>query len=268
MTTATMTTSRWYSRTPLAALGKLTIAALVGMALAVTYAVFKIFGGSLNPMTITLIATPLVVAALIITGWRWTPVLAALLGGALIVLLSGFFMFLIGQPSEPAFAPVLVLMVLVGVSIVAGVGATLQNYRHPLGERRMPRGLPATLLRIAALVTGVILVAQVPQPSTAAGVSSDLLATMPVLQTANFEFMQKELHVKAGETVAIRLDNEDQETHLFEVDAFNIHAPVLPGKEGLALFTPTKVGTYTFYCAPHYDKETGEGMKGTLIVDS
>ena len=34
----------------------------------------------------------------------------------------------------------------------------------------------------------------------------------------------------------------------------------------LALFTPTKPGTYTFYCSLHYDKATGEGMQGTLIV--
>ena len=88
-----------------------------------------------------------------------------------------------------------------------------------------------------------------------------------MVQTANFEFAQKELRVKAGETVALRLDNKDRETHLFEVDEFTIHAPVLPGEEGLALFKVTQPGTYTFYCAPHYNKEAGEGMKGTLIVE-
>jgi plastocyanin len=90
---------------------------------------------------------------------------------------------------------------------------------------------------------------------------------MPVLKTENFAFAQTELKVKAGETVALRLENSDGETHFFDVDEFNIHAPVLPGEEGLALFKPTQAGTYTFYCAPHYDKATGEGMKGTLIVE-
>ncbi len=51
------------------------------------------------------------------------------------------------------------------------------------------------------------------------------------------------------------------------MDELNVHAPVLAGEEGLVLFKPTEAATYTFYCAPHYDKETGEGMKGTLIVE-
>ncbi len=39
------------------------------------------------------------------------------------------------------------------------------------------------------------------------------------------------------------------------------------GKQGVALFKPTTPGTYTFYCSPHSDKTTGEGMVGKLIVE-
>ncbi|HWQ13566.1 MAG TPA: plastocyanin/azurin family copper-binding protein [Roseiflexaceae bacterium] len=39
------------------------------------------------------------------------------------------------------------------------------------------------------------------------------------------------------------------------------------GQDSLALFVAGQPGTYTFYCAPHYDKATGEGMHGTLIVE-
>jgi plastocyanin len=39
------------------------------------------------------------------------------------------------------------------------------------------------------------------------------------------------------------------------------------GQSSLALFRPTAPGTYTFYCMPHFDKTTGEGMRGTLIVE-
>ncbi len=72
---------------------------------------------------------------------------------------------------------------------------------------------------------------------------------------------------KAGETVALRLENGDSEGHSFDIDQFSVHTPMPSGKTSLALFKPTQPGTYTFYCTPHYNKETGEGMKGTLIVE-
>ena len=40
-----------------------------------------------------------------------------------------------------------------------------------------------------------------------------------------------------------------------------------PGEASLTLFKPTQPGSYIFYCTPHYNKATGEGMKGTLIVE-
>jgi plastocyanin len=263
--TATMTT-RWYGRKPLAAWGKLAIAALVGIAAAVAYIMFVVLGIT-DPMGIAFIGIPLVAALLIATGWRWTPVLAAVVGGLFLQLIGPGFAHFAKLPSEPIFSPMLIVMVLSVLGGVAGISATVQNYRRPLLDRRMPRWLPAALLTIAGVVLGAIMVAQVPPPNTAAGVSSDLLPTLPVLETTNFEFAQTEITVKAGETVAIRLQNNDQEAHFFDVDELNVHAPVLAGEEGLVLFKPTEAGTYTFYCAPHYDKETGEGMRGTLIVE-
>ena len=73
--------------------------------------------------------------------------------------------------------------------------------------------------------------------------------------------------MKAGETVALRLENGDSEGHSFDIDQFGVHAAISPGAASLALFKPTQPGTYTFYCAPHYDKATGQGMQGTLIVE-
>jgi hypothetical protein len=43
--------------------------------------------------------------------------------------------------------------------------------------------------------------------------------------------------------------------------------PIPPSGTGVAIFKPTQAGTYTFYCQPHYDKATGQGMHGTLVVD-
>lgn len=42
----------------------------------------------------------------------------------------------------------------------------------------------------------------------------------------------------------------------------------MPGNsDSLALFKADTPGTYIFYCAPHYNKASGSGMHGTLIVE-
>ncbi len=114
-------------------------------------------------------------------------------------------------------------------------------------------------------VIGASLVAAIPQTAASAEVNPEALAQLPVLRTVGFKFDQPELHAKAGETVALRLENGDGSTHSFDIDAFNVHVSMLSNKPGFALFRPTKPGTYTFYCAiPDHLKA---GMVGTLIVE-
>jgi FtsP/CotA-like multicopper oxidase with cupredoxin domain len=55
-------------------------------------------------------------------------------------------------------------------------------------------------------------------------------------------------------------------THYFEVDELNVHALMPTGKDAVAIFRATQPGTCTFYCHPHANKATGQGMLGTLIV--
>jgi plastocyanin len=93
------------------------------------------------------------------------------------------------------------------------------------------------------------------------------LASLPAHTAANFTFSQPEIHMKAGETVALRLENADSEGHSFDIDELGVHALIPSGEASLALLKPTQPGSYTFYCTPHYSKETGQGMKGTLIVE-
>src|SRR5262249_54757471 len=147
-----------------------------------------------------------------------------------------------------------------------GIAATVQNYRTPLPERRTPAWLPYGMTAIAALAVGALLVAAVVQGRNSSGVSEEMLAQLPVLSAKAAEFEQRELHTHVGETVALRLNNPDGQGHSFDVDELNVHAAMPSGKSSLALFIPTKLGTYTFYCALHYNRKTGQGMKGTLIV--
>ena len=75
------------------------------------------------------------------------------------------------------------------------------------------------------------------------------------------------IEVNEGETVALRLENPDPVSHAFAIDEFGVKAVMPAGSESLALFEPTTPGTYTFYCPPHYDQASGNGMHGTLIVE-
>lgn len=63
------------------------------------------------------------------------------------------------------------------------------------------------------------------------------------------------------------MDNGDFVAHSFDVDALNVRAPMPTGEPGLGVFSATEPGTYQFSCAPHFDKASGQGMQGTLVVE-
>jgi len=134
-------------------------------------------------------------------------------------------------------------------------------------ERRSPRRATVALVFLLGLALGAAAVGSIPQNGLASGVSPDTLAQLPSVTLD--KFAGGEVRVKAGETVALRLENADPIAHAFAVDELGLDAPMPSGKSSLALFKAAKPGTYTFYCSipGHYNKATGQGMKGTLIVE-
>jgi heme/copper-type cytochrome/quinol oxidase subunit 2 len=98
-------------------------------------------------------------------------------------------------------------------------------------------------------------------------VSPRALAALPAVVTRGHAFVGGEIRVRAGERVAFRLENADGVAHSFDVDELDVHVP-MPGRAtALALFTAGRPGRYVVYCAPHYDRATGQGMKTTLVVE-
>lgn len=266
---ATMATPRRFARTPLAALGKVTVGSFIGLAALFGYAQI-LFG--FVPIITGLALVALLLAGLVASGWRWTPLLGTLIFGALLALvlltpISNEVFYILSRSSEAGlFSLVLALLPVLAVGTVAGLTATVQNYRRPVEARRTPRGLYPMLLLLAGLVAGAILLAYAPQTRDDGGISPEVLATLPAVTPEDF-MPGKEIKVKAGELVAFRLENADPVGHTFDIDELNVHAPMAAGKQGVALFKADKPGTYTFYCVPHFDKASGEGMKGTLIVE-
>ena len=67
------------------------------------------------------------------------------------------------------------------------------------------------------------------------------------------------------QTDVLRLESSDAAAHSFDIDELNVHVPMPADKPVLALFTPSTLGTYTFYCG--IPGHTEAGMVGTLIVE-
>jgi cytochrome c oxidase subunit 2 len=87
-------------------------------------------------------------------------------------------------------------------------------------------------------------------------------------------FDQKEIRVKVGEAVTIRLTSLDNEHHTdgggkhqWAVDELGVDIVAQPESSNYMTFTPTKAGTYTFYCDICCGGKANPTMNGQLIVE-
>jgi heme/copper-type cytochrome/quinol oxidase subunit 2 len=88
-------------------------------------------------------------------------------------------------------------------------------------------------------------------------------------------FDQKEIHVKVGQPVTVRLTSLDNSHHTdgggkhqWAVDDLNVSIIAPPEGSEYATFTPTKPGTYVYYCDICCGGRANPTMNGTLIVES
>lgn len=226
-----------------------------------------IISGQVDEFTFIVMAIGIVPGVLALTGWRWATVLVAVLTTLLSIVMVLFLGPSLSFPHDPEFFVGLPLLVFMLVAAAASWGASIQKLRG--GEQRAPGWLNYAVVGVAGLLIGAIAVGLIPPQGSVAGVSADVLVDLPEVVTHEFTFDQQTIRVKAGETVALRLDNHDSSAHTFDIDELGVHAP-MPGKDSsLALFKPTEPGSYRFYCAipGHANLDDGTGMVGTLIVE-
>ncbi|HEX5691912.1 MAG TPA: cupredoxin domain-containing protein [Roseiflexaceae bacterium] len=233
---------------------------------------FEILSGGPDDIMVPHVIVSLVVAGIVALRFRWPPVLGALLFA--LQVLEGYI-FLGSSLTQPdstatfAFAALFFAISIIG--LVAGVGATVQNYRaprsRPFVDPLAPAWINPSLLVVAALALGGILSTAIQPRGVQPNFSPEALAGLPTLTAKEDMFDRPEISAKVGETVVLRLDNADTTTHYLDIDEFNVHALIPPGKSNVALFKPTQPGTYTFYCHPHADKAARAGMVGTLVVE-
>jgi heme/copper-type cytochrome/quinol oxidase subunit 2 len=94
------------------------------------------------------------------------------------------------------------------------------------------------------------------------------------VQGAMDGFDKKEIRVKVGQPVTIRLTSMDNSAHTdgggkhqWAVDELSVSIIAPPEGSNYATFTPTKAGKYTYYCDICCGGKANPTMSGTLIVE-
>ncbi len=251
-------------QTRLLTLQNAVIAGLIGNVLVNIVLQVFVVRGLIPPLTIIMVLT-VGVAALCAVRWRWAPLLAALWCAVAVVPGVKPYTFNLSHPADTGkFIGTVFGLGLYLVAIVAGVAATVAG-EQAAADARSPRWLRGFLIGLAAFAAGASLVSATLPSNATAGVSSQTLAQLPTVVVSRMRFQPDQLHARVGETVALRLDNRDPEEHYFDIDELNVHVAMPSGTSALAVFRPTKPGTYTFYCQVPGHREAG--MVGTLIVE-
>ena len=107
-----------------------------------------------------------------------------------------------------------------------------------------------------------------PPPEPTAGNVIDVEASMS-------GFDKKEIRVKVGEPVTIRLTSIDNSHHTdgggkhqWAVDELGADVIAQPESSNYVTFTPEKAGTYTFYCDICCGGKANPTMNGQIVVEA
>ncbi len=124
----------------------------------------------------------------------------------------------------------------------------------------------AILVGVLVLVVGGVLGARLYQERLAAERGTiDLVGSVPVVGGGGWSV--KEINVRQGETVTLRLTSEDV-THGFLIPELGLEAPpIVPGAYQTVSFRAERAGVYTYYCNVLCSHRHG-AMIGKLVVEA
>ena len=95
------------------------------------------------------------------------------------------------------------------------------------------------------------------------------------IQTTMEGFLPQQVRAKVGKPVTIQLINRDTRFHTdgggwhqFAIDELGVNAKVGPESTQLVTFTPTREGTYEFYCDVCCGGKESPSMRGRLEVSA
>jgi plastocyanin len=245
-----------------------TAAALVVVAVVKAYLAWKL---AMPPMY-AMSAVAALIAAAIASGVRGARTAGAIYPTLLLALLLQFILPDLAHPETPTFTPSLLRVAGCALAVATGIAGIIEQRalrRYPgTRPRSAPRWLAPLTTAVAAACLGGASVAGIVRAGPAPmGLSASMMAALPSVTTQGYEFAQREIHVRAGQPAMLRVDNRDGAMHSFDLDAFDVHVP-LPGQASTVVtFIAGSAGRHLVYCAPHFDRKSGQGMHTTLVVD-
>jgi hypothetical protein len=255
---------------------RLTLIAFLGyILLYVVYFVFALFVlGIVFPPALLFAGLLLPFAGLLATRWRFGPLPAALVSLLTVtfLLLQPHNLYVLShvQPEFIVFVPMIAFGLVAGI---AGIWATVVNYRDGGEERRTPRFLGHPLSGLAGLVVGMVLVALLIAATPQIGATSTGPNGEPTVHMTPTTFAPNVALVPTGSSLLIVADTSAK--HILDYGKWDAHGAPHPLAEtsapplrdmvmtggSMELGPFTAPGVYHIYCTIH------QGMNLTLVVE-
>ena len=265
------------TRRSLSVLSKVTAVALCGqaIAIAVQMLITLLLHGTFDPGFFIIIIPALLVAGFVVSRVRWAPALGS--GVAFVIatlwLFAPDYQYDLTHPGGNVIDFILLVLILAFglVAVVAGVRATIQNYRSAA-----PRPLPwlrPGLSALAGIVVGMIVVALIVAANPQAGSATTDTGGEPTVHIGGAHFIQDIVLVPKGSR--LRIVNDGSVEHILQNGRWSANgtaqtvaepgAPAVHnvdikgGDVEIGPFTTT--GVFHIYCTLH------TGMNLTIVVE-
>ncbi|HEV2654641.1 MAG TPA: plastocyanin/azurin family copper-binding protein [Ktedonobacteraceae bacterium] len=236
-----------------------------------------------QPLVLIVAGVELLIAALITTGIRWTPLLGSIVGALFLFALANAAGYPIHHLTHPKdafgfgvipvlsfimFTVMLTLFWSPAMLVVAGIAAVIQNYFQR--ERRTPRWFKTALTGALCILFGALILGALQQPDPVAAASSNGQPTVHLLAGS---FSQSSITISKGSKLTLVDDgayhhNISDGSWTNGQPTFNNQAgePLVKNQDINAAGTSivigpfTTAGTYHLFCSIH------SGMTLTIIV--
>ncbi len=264
------------TRPSVSALNKVTLVALLGVALVVTanFLIVWLLHGAFIPEFFIGIVPALIVACLVAGRLRWAPALGAVAALLTIILYlmdpNGLYTLTHPGNSFIDFLPELLALAFALVVIVVGIGVTIQNYRG--GQPRPQRWLQPFLTGFTGIVIGMLIIAALAAANPAASSASSTTNGVPTVHLAASNFAQNVVLISKGDKLLIVDDASvehilqngtwtasDTARPLTEPGAPVVHNVDITGGS-VAIGPFNTAGIFHIYCTVH------PGMNLTIVV--